>query len=1304
MLIVDTSGSMNCCTAPGQPCIDSSGFVHECNASLPGYALNSCGMVPSRLNDAKCALRKTVQAFAGEVNFGMATYAHVLSGCGTGTCASGTPAAGNTTDCGNPSGNTCNAENYGCTVTEFPNGDTGCGNSPSCNTVGAELPSPPNLAEGTWDNGANIVVPMLQDAFWLAPPPPASNVPTILEWFDESCANDRELFADGNTPIAGALRGVTEYLRAGWRRWSTSNYCTTTSFTYTTPLDANDRLCRNVNVLVVTDGDETCDGDPVTAASDLYNNGVTIGGKTWPVRVHVINFAGGSTNKTDQIAAAGGTTASILATNEVTLAQALSDIIAGSVQPEECNNGDDNCNGCVDEGYAHYCNTGQTCCAWTTTAQRNTCLSTYTASITSGDPDGDLTKLPCTTPGQAGNSATWLCYNPGDQCDNVDNNCVAGADEGATKCGNPAHCPQTETCNGQDDNCDGSVDNGGVCGTCVPSAEVCDGCDNDCNGIADDGIAAVPCGFSPPANCAGTISCKPPQAVPPGGCVAGGGYNACTAAPQTETCDGIDNDCDGVADDNVAPSQCVPVGTPPGLHYGAPSQCQLGTQPCGSTSCNGFVGPSAEICDGIDNDCDGVVDDSPFGVGLQCGINFPPCTPGVTACVNGALVCQGGTPPLPEVCDGVDNNCNGQTDEAPLSDAPLPGQNGCWQQAGNCCSHGNLHWCPPPGGTCNGVGTLQQPCNAGTMTCGGASGWVCQGGTLPANEVCDGVDNDCDGSVDDGSFPSEGQACGLSTPPCQQGTIQCTGGSLDCVGDIPPSPEVCNGIDDNCDGTIDNGIPIGGACNVAFDTTDYPDTDPDAPLPPCQPGHFQCDGNGGLVCVGGVGPSPEVCDGVDNDCDGDIDETGAAPNGIDGSDNPFPPPDGSIGEACGTNEGACTQGSWACVNGTFTCLNQQGPQVETCDCVDQDCNGVVDNQNPNNDPPLCGTGKSCVEAGGNCQCAAPCSSGEFQCPAGQSCIEVTSSETGRVLGNYCITDTCPSCPTATTTDGDGNLLCAPEGTQVEGCGRVPECVCKGQSGCQAPCFGVVCDNGLVCTNFGPQAGQCVANNCFNVPCQECGKTCNGNGECVTNPCTADSCRPDEVCKPSEDLTTFTCTPSCAGVMCDDGKICKDGTCVATCQPPCGNGEYCDMTQDPPSCETSQCTDQSCPNGGCCDPTDGSCGTCPCEGVICPEGQKCADGECEYSQNEGGGGAGGGSSEGGGGNSGTGASGAHGGNSGDGDGDNGLWGLATGGGGCACDVSGRDDSPIGLGAVGLAMLVLTRRRRERRAGSSEGGRR
>jgi hypothetical protein len=884
MLVVDTSGSMNCCTTPAVAGCAQGNPVSFCNSSSPGYALNSCGMVPSRLNDAKCALRKTVQAFGGQVNLGMATYASVLSGCGNGACRSGNFAE---SDCNGDltAGTTCNPENYGCSVANYPSFDTdGCGNFPACSTANIQLPNPPNFAEGTWRNGANVVVPLQQDPLsWTTPgSPTASNVPQLLQWFDESCANDRELFADGATPIAGSLRGVAQYLRSGWDIWTTGDYCTNNAFTHGTPMNALDRPCRNLNVLLVTDGDESCDtnADAVAAAQDLFQNGVTVGGNNYKVRVHVINFAGGNSTNTNAIAAAGGTTASVLATNETTLAVALSNIIGGAIAPETCDNADNNCNGCVDEGYRTYCNVGNTCCAWTTTPQRNTCLDQYKATISTADPDGDLTKLPCTTAVQATNSSSWLCYDPGDTCDNVDNNCQGGADEGSLKCGSPLACPTTESCNGKDDDCDGTTDEG-VCNGCVASPEVCDGCDNDCDGRIDEELSPVACGLANPAFCAGQRQCieqtgtagqcKPVQ------------LSACNNAPTGEVCDGVDNDCDGLPDDGVAATACVPNGTPGGLIYGGTSQCRQGQQACGSTACVGFVGPSAEVCDGVDNDCDGMVDEGVPGVGLACGVNFAPCTPGLTACVNGALICQGGTPPQPEVCDGADNDCDGLSDEAPLADGPMPGMTGCWNVPGNDCSFEGLEWDAPPGGTCNGLGTLKAPCAAGVLSCKGAQGWQCVGGKLPANEVCDGADNDCDMAVDEDNFPQEGMACGVDTGECMPGVIDCQNGTLDCVGDVGPQAELCNGLDDNCDGMVDNGIPIGQECIPEYDEQQFPGERTGAP---CRPGNLVCDGNGGFVCQGGVGPAAEVCDGVDNDCDGDIDETGPAPDGLDGTVNP----------------------------------------------------------------------------------------------------------------------------------------------------------------------------------------------------------------------------------------------------------------------------------------------------------------------------------------------------------------------------------------------------------------------------------
>ncbi|MBN2693904.1 VCBS repeat-containing protein [bacterium] len=158
-------------------------------------------------------------------------------------------------------------------------------------------------------------------------------------------------------------------------------------------------------------------------------------------------------------------------------------------------------------------------------------------------------------------------------------------------------------------------------------------------------------------------------------------------------------------------------------------------------------------------------------------------------------------------------------------------------------------------------------CNeSGELVCGAVAG-------APQTEVCgDGLDNNCNGETDEncGCNSGETQECyrGYAdsfgeNSRCKKGTQSCIGGELwtSCENDILPMVETCNGIDDDCDGIVDDGFQIGQSCVVG--------------LGACRKtGVYSCDSSGNQTCDATPGePQDEICgDSIDNDCDGLVDE------------------------------------------------------------------------------------------------------------------------------------------------------------------------------------------------------------------------------------------------------------------------------------------------------------------------------------------------------------------------------------------------------------------------------------------------
>ncbi len=410
--------------------------------------------------------------------------------------------------------------------------------------------------------------------------------------------------------------------------------------------------------------------------------------------------------------------------------------------------------------------------------------------------------------------------------------CVAGAWSG--KCVGTAG-PAKEVCNGKDDDCNGKTDDHpdckckpgdkqkcydgakgtegqGLCkageqyctnkyqwGSCLgqiqPATESCDGKDNDCDGTIDNGFAALG------KNCE----------VGKGVCKAQGKYvckqdgtgtecNAKKGVPIAEICgDGKDNDCDGSIDEIDANCKCK-VGATQKCYSGSPTTegkgiCKAGIQTCKADqtwekACKGEVRPATESCDGKDNDCDGTPDNI-ADLGKPCidkarkGI----CQAGKWACEKNKKVCKATLQPVTEVCDGKDNNCDGTPDNIVELGRP------CKELA------------------------RKGECQTGVWVCVNNKK-NCKQTVQRTTEICDGKDNDCNGQVDD-QIKQVGQSCKVSgkVGPCSRSVYSCSGGQLKCLQTVQRTTEICDGKDNDCNGSVDNGVCSTTAARILINSS-----------------------------------------------------------------------------------------------------------------------------------------------------------------------------------------------------------------------------------------------------------------------------------------------------------------------------------------------------------------------------------------------------------------------------------------------------------------------------------------------------
>ncbi len=469
-------------------------------------------------------------------------------------------------------------------------------------------------------------------------------------------------------------------------------------------------------------------------------------------------------------------------------------------------------------------------------------------------------------------------------CDHVDNNCNGEADEGVLTMSyddddgdgfggletgflscleDVRRVLNDDDCNDQDENIN-------------PNAvEVCDGndADEDCDNLVDDEDPTVD-----PA----TRSRFAPDVDEDGYGDASNVVFSCNQPPSTldnlMDCDdtagsihpnnaelenGVDDDCDGVIDE----------GTNAFDDDGDGYSENEGD--CNDADPTFYPNQRAEVCDGLDNDCDGTVDEL-VGVNVFTDADgdghgvMAPSSVWVCAHVPAGMSATSDDcddlnpavyPGAAEMCNGIDDNCNRQTDEAAAVDART------WYQDVDTDTFGNAlrtrRACSQPigyvldGADCNDRNSSINPF---------------------AVEVCDLVDNNCNGQTDEdvtlAYFPDrdgdrEGDGHSLPTNACLPplGFVQNNADCDDSSRTINTfATEICDALDNDCDGDVDEDVMVRKCLDADHDGFGAAD---EVCVDGCpQVGYVDnvrdCDDHNNTINPNGS----EVCDGRDNDCDG----------------------------------------------------------------------------------------------------------------------------------------------------------------------------------------------------------------------------------------------------------------------------------------------------------------------------------------------------------------------------------------------------------------------------------------------------